>query len=314
MARSTSISRVLRQVSRKTRGLPLDRVLPAAGFLLGLTLCWAAWAAFRDSVLSYRGVVGLKASAPGREGDAAALLRDHLLKPEGRQAWDELVAQKGLGGPPSFSASLDEKTPGAVKITASGRPDIALRQALNQLTNLLADPKQTRLTMRPAGYAKRRENLEKQRADAAARKAARQAEADKLPPNERDKLDDLAYKLRTAEEKRGHTRQALQAAGDEAAIASEIGKLEAERVSLPPANLSDLDRQKLKIDREKLGRLLLRSDRQDCSPEHPVVRRLYDLDRLLRADELPAAITERQQKLGQIQVLKKSLAEEEGAA
>jgi hypothetical protein len=319
-ARVTWVIRRARTAAR-SRGIPFDRLLPVAvigaGALLGLVAGAAAWSAAKAALLDYRVNQQLEVSAgPGRDAEAAELLVAEVSAAEFQRQWTESDAPAaGLRGPGRLWAAAtayDEAAARrcAVLLCCQGRPGPAAAEALAAARRRLID-RAARLELMPPGHAEdrrrlleeragREEQIEKLRERQARLRPdpARQAEADRLAAA----AEEARRALRAEEEKLA--RLAPREAELRAARAALQDRLR-EVADLPPPDATENAR--LRAERTGLESHLAGASPEDCTEEHPIRKRLAEVDRLLRRAEFPGKIADADRELAAIGAERASL-------
>jgi len=296
---AASIRRLLRPIMRRLRAAPLEIALPAAGLLAGFLVGPVAWWVLRATALNYQASVKLTAFAQGREREAAGRLAARAGSDEFRKAWLEKADALGLRGARRLDIEVDPEIAGAIELACQGRPGQAVVSALASARESLTDPKTPALQLKAPDLEQRIKEAQKLIADLRSQLAAKEAEEKKAGPvgDEGAALAALEEKLGAKDAEIESIGKAGKAAGDEAETNARLQKLQEEVKSSPGTPASAAERQKLLAERDALQRLFVSLSREDCTAEHPVVRRLARIQQELRLAELPGLIAEAQKQL-----------------
>ncbi|HOX05390.1 MAG TPA: hypothetical protein PK280_03230 [Planctomycetota bacterium] len=309
---ATGVFRAVRR-SLKKRGVGTGQILSAAALVSGILAGALTWTVIKGAVLEYRAETGLRFGPAARAEEAAAALSDRVGNAEFQSAWRRSAeAGEGLSGSGRLEVDIVDASAGEARLVCHGRPRIAAIRALAWARDRLTDPRTSGIApLQPEGHARRLGDARKRLAEyQAALKAARDAEA-ALPaarkdwPGRKAAADaDLAKAQVEVGLRRAEMERARTAVGEERRLAlrGEIDKLAAVvGKAAPPTPAEEL---KLAGERSRLERLMTGAAREDCTPDHPVVRRLDEIAARLKQADLARQLAEcdgRQEQLKFVQ-------------
>lgn len=328
------ISRVIRRAKSAARkkGIPLDKLLPVAeglvGVLLGLFVGWIAWAIVRGTLVNYRVETVLEISidasklpeneqgASARRTEAATKVRDEVLGAAFQEEWEEEALGKiELGGAARLDAVMHKdpqgQETGDVVLTCSGRPSRAARLALLDARRRIAE-RDKPLTLKPLDYD---EDIAKARAQIAGiegAKRSKEQEQERLKPSleedrRRQERDDNIRAARQRHEKAAGLL-AVKAAKEQEhkdKLKGLQGELDEKRRAFPGLKpLDEAEMARRLKEQRKLDALLTPGAQADSTEQHPVRKRLREIQVELEISELPGKISREQDALRQIAKLR----------
>ncbi len=329
------ISRVIRRArsAARKKGIPLDKLLPVAeglvGVLLGLSVGWIAWAIVRGTLVNYRAETVLEISidasklpedeqgaAASRRTEAATRVRDEILGAAFQEEWKEEALEKiGLGGTCRLDAVMHKdregQETGDVVLTCSGRPSRAARLALLDARRRIAE-REKPLTLKPLDLDKDMDEVRGRIARIERDKRSKEQEQERLKPSleedrRRRERDD---NIRAARQRHGKAAGLLAVkAAREQEHKDEMkglqGELDEKRRAFPGLKpLEEAEMARRLKEQQELKRLLTPEARADSTEQHPVRKRLREIQVELKISELPGKISREQAALRQIAKLR----------
>jgi len=324
------ISRIIRRArtSARDRGLPVEKLLPAAeilaGVLAGLLVGGIAWSVYKSFWATHRVSTMLAVAVDGgvrtdddRQQRAASAVASYINNDAGFAGESEEAAgELGLKGKGLRADVVDSgedeggRTVYVVNLTCEGRPGEAAAEALIEARDRIVN--QEPIKLKPRDFEKlKRQYQEQIDADKKEERKLQAGRAGLKPsPAETKERRAAQNKLDRAEEK---YREALDRKRRNAPLArqltEEIAALEKEMSGYSVVAVADAQtRTALEDERRDLTDRLSDVDAADCTGEHPIIKRLKDIGRRLRASELPGLIATRKRKLEAIRAPETDLA------
>jgi hypothetical protein len=326
------ISRIIRRArtSARDKGLPVDKLMPAAvlliGALLGLVASLLAWQVAKrwfvshtvSTVLPVRlDVADLseagKAAAIAREDEAAGRVTEYVELQKFQNRWREEADRLNLRGARRLSGKVvsvklrdgqDQKRLGyGVRLDCEGRPGHSAFKALHEARNMI-DSMAEPLKLEPVRYNEKKVSLLKKikaAEDVKKECAAQKAKLAPGPEEERER-NALTAKRGAASRELAKENAALETVAKNEkslrekskALRKEQDGLEVDAVGTGRADPAELREEQRELEDR------IRTSRADCTDKHPVVRRLKAIRGQLRRIEIPAELTKLDRQLKRI--------------
>ncbi|MHC4914922.1 MAG: hypothetical protein ACYTGB_05465 [Planctomycetota bacterium] len=305
-------SRIIRRAraAAKSRGLSLERLLPAAeavaGVLVGLVLGTIVWGVVKSRVLRHRAAIMISVAVEGgREQGGAAMVTARVKGAAFQKEWKSLADEAGLTAERKLDARVvtvsrpDGKKYERVMLTCEGLPGPACRRALVAVRDRVVEMKGLELTPRDWELEKERVRKEIDALEDRMNKAGAEKRRRRAKPSEVQEKEQREAAVKAAEEKvAGKSQRLAKTAAGEGAKRKEMEAILARLKAAPGGGRltrSQLGRRRREL--EGLAKMLGAQALEDSTEQHPVRARMAAIRAELELDALPDRVRELERDL-----------------